>query len=514
MTVDDGEGNSLEQKFSIVKPKAEEHTYTVSGNLTYSGRDLRTRSPSPTRDGKRHQGRQHRLRPQPESQGHLGPRQRPERAQRQERGSYVATVTVNGVTTKVNVEIAKLDLSSADVTVSDIQSSTGSVSNADVKRNVLVNGHSIEGEIFAVDHVVDPDGFKYGENKVVFKGCCHRGRRQHRGQRPARSPSYVYKRDVAGTATIKYGDMTVGSDLYINAFKGESFDASQVSLVGSDDTVYSGDQIEVTVDDATDTVYVASSPTRRTVCGTAAPPPSSSTSPAPTSTPTSAFTSTSTASSPATRPPSPTTARDWLDRLEVVVKDADGNEIDPSNYDVKVTKGGKEVDSATDAGTYKVQVTGKTFDFDVDTDADFDLTVNKLSVDKVEVVADLEASDASYLTWTGEELTPDFKFYDYVDGEYVEVEVPAEADEVSYDLYEKVTLGQHHQVPPRQEGRGAEGRGPLQARLRDRGRRRQLRPRLRPQRTTSPSPRRASSSTCRRTSGTARASTRPPSSAT
>ena len=121
------------------------------------------------------------------------------------------------------------------------------------------------------------------------------------------------------------------------------------------------------------------------------------------------------------------------------MKDADGNEIDPSNYDVKVTKGGKEVDSATDAGTYKVQVTGKTFDFDVDTDADFDLTVNKLSVDKVEVVADLEASDASYLTWTGEELTPDFKFYDYVDGEYVEVEVPAEAYEVSYDLYEKVT---------------------------------------------------------------------------
>ena len=359
VTVDDGEGNSLEQKFSIVKPKAEEHTYTVSGNLTYSGRDLKDEISFTDEDGNVIKGDSTASDPSLRAKVTWARGNGQSVPNVKNAGSYVATVTVNGVTTKVNVEIAKLDLSSADVTVSDIQSSTGSVSNADVKRNVLVNGHSIEGEIFAVDHVVDPDGFKYGENKVVFKAAATEDDANIEGK-TGEVTFYVYKRDVAGTATIKYGDMTVGSDLYINAFKGESFDASQVSLVGSDDTVYSGDQIEVTVDDATDTVYVRVKPDQKDRVW---------------------YGGSTTFQLHVTGADLDANQRlyfyldgelagdeatvtydgeDWLDRLEVVVKDADGNEIDPSNYDVKVTKGGKEVDSATDAGTYKVQVTGKT----------------------------------------------------------------------------------------------------------------------------------------------------------
>ena len=124
----------------------------------------------------------------------------------------------------------------------------------------------------------------------------------------------------------------------------------------------------------------------------------------------------------------------WLEKLEVVVKDADGNELDPSNYDVTVTKGGKEVDSATDAGDYEVKVTGKTFDFDLGGNDTFYLTVAPLSVDRIEVVGDLDANGYSYLAWTGEELKPSYKFFDYVDGDYVEVEVPAEAYDVTYTM--------------------------------------------------------------------------------
>ena len=125
----------------------------------------------------------------------------------------------------------------------------------------------------------------------------------------------------------------------------------------------------------------------------------------------------------------------WLDKLEVVVKDADGNEIDPSNYEVKVTdESGKEVESVTDAGDYEVKVTGKTFDFDLGGNDTFYLTVAPLSVEKIELVGDITANNTPYLTWTGEVLTPSYRFYDEVDDELVEVEVPAEAYDVTYTM--------------------------------------------------------------------------------
>ncbi len=125
---------------------------------------------------------------------------------------------------------------------------------------------------------------------------------------------------------------------------------------------------------------------------------------------------------------------DQLEKLKVVVKDADGNDIDPSNYEVKVTDAsGKEVESATDAGDYKVTVTGKTFDFDEGTNV-FDLKVSPVVVKSVAPVWDVELDDSSaidgYLNYTGEVLTPSFRFLD-ADGE--EVEVPAEAYEVVYN---------------------------------------------------------------------------------
>ena len=191
------------------------------------------------------------------------------------------------------------------------------------------------------------------------------------------------------------------------------------------------------------------------------------------------------------------------------MKDADGNELDPSNYDVTVTKGGKEVDSATDAGDYEVKVTGKTFDFDLGGNDTFYLTVAPLSVDRIEVVGDLDANGYSYLAWTGEELKPSYKFFDYVDGDYVEVEVPAEAYDVTYTMTYERDRGQVRQ----QEGRPS-SRTPATyiATFEDGGQRQELRRQRRGHRARHQDgrlPRRADER-----GGTARASTTLPSSAT
>ncbi|WP_346695131.1 S-layer homology domain-containing protein [Thermophilibacter mediterraneus] len=245
----------------------------------------------------------------------------------------------------------------------------------------------------------------------------------------------VLDADVASGAIIKYGDTVIGHDLDIDLFEGESFDATKVSLV-SGGVTYGADDLEVTVDgdpaeQGNHTVTVRVKPRQvngKWVGGSTTFQLDVNGASIDADERLYFYLNGKLAGNSATVTYD---GHDWLEDLEVVVKNAAGEEIDASAYDVTVTKGGKEVESATDAGTYQVKVTGKTFTLSNGDDT-LDLTVSPLSVDKVEVVADIKTDTTSYLRYTGEEITPSYTFYDYVDGEYVEVEVPAEAYDVTY----------------------------------------------------------------------------------
>ncbi|MCR8908844.1 S-layer homology domain-containing protein [Thermophilibacter sp. ET337] len=363
-----------------------------------------------------------------------------------EAGTYTAELRKDGVSVKnISFTIDAIDLSKATLHVDDFTSGPNSGTVAQ-RNGKILDALTIDGEPLTSDlkscidiTVVGPEGVQYfADAKGIYTVTLKSNRPNDTSILSSGTIEVaVLDTDVfTDGATLKYGDMTVTSDLFVNLFKGEKFDASKLSVVYGGKT-YKGDDIEVTVDgDATvegkPTVYVRVKPFQKDgdwlggvtdfdlhVTG---------------------------ADLDAnqrlyfyldgklTGDYATVTydGEDWLKKLEVVVKDADGNEIDPSNYEVKVTKDGKEVDSVVDHGDYEVKVTGKTFTFDGGVGDTLYLTVDPLEVDWVDVVPDLTANGTSYLTWTGEELKPTFKFFDYVDDEYVEVEVPAEAYEVTY----------------------------------------------------------------------------------
>ncbi|OUO33044.1 S-layer homology domain-containing protein [Olsenella sp. An293] len=128
---------------------------------------------------------------------------------------------------------------------------------------------------------------------------------------------------------------------------------------------------------------------------------------------------------------------DLSEKVSVTVKVGDKTLVEGTDYDVTVERsdadgGWTKVDSIVDAGDYTITVTGKSFN----ETAKFSLHVDPMTFSEVKVDADLVDKDGTgYLAYTSEVLTPTFSFYK--DG--VEVEVPAEAYEVTYTKDKKET---------------------------------------------------------------------------
>ncbi|MCR8908837.1 S-layer homology domain-containing protein [Thermophilibacter sp. ET337] len=371
-------------------------------------------------------------------------------------GTYFCDIeTRDGKTARVEFVVQPLDLTAADVAYPDGE--LGPANRTALLNGLLVNGQTINTGIASLLKVTDADSPDYdakGTHEVtigvdadaidsLIEDNSNRKGLEDSIKGSATVEYAVLDDEVASAGTLRYGDYTLSGNpaqLTIDLFSGQAFDSDKLQLVGTDGKTYSGDdQLEVTVDgdatvkgdyDVTVRVKPYKGTYKKWYGGSKLLKLHVTGADLVANQRLYFYLDGKLAGNDATVTYD---GGNWLEKLEVVVKDADGNEIDPSNYEVKVTdESGKEVESATDAGDYKVQVNGKTFEFDSDTDADFDLTVAPLSVDNIELVGDITANNTPYLTWTGEELTPDFKFYDKVDGELVEVEVPAEAYDVTY----------------------------------------------------------------------------------
>ncbi len=140
------------------------------------------------------------------------------------------------------------------------------------------------------------------------------------------------------------------------------------------------------------------------------------------------------------------TGSDLMERIGIEVKDEDGKVYaEGTDYTVTIKKGSKTVDSIVDVDTYTITVNPVTFDADRNsTPADWVLTVvvTPMRIDEAVVNGSLEANKKVYVAWTGEEISPTFTFYS--DGKAVDV--PADAYEVTYDLYKVDASGSF--VPP------------------------------------------------------------------
>ncbi|OUO31078.1 S-layer homology domain-containing protein, partial [Olsenella sp. An293] len=365
-------------------------------------------------------------------------------------GTYTASFVSGGEQYSVDFTVEALDLSEATVSYDDTPNAPRD-SDAFLA-GLQVNGRTVNARLagyLQVDSVTPNSWSSKGEKTVVVSANESALRAAGLDGAVVSSGSLkfavldddVFVSPGIDDAKVMYGDREITNRIDVDLYEGETFDASRLSVV-LDGKTYKGDQIQVIVPDGTDfgktgraRIKVRLAPITgemgSVLGGTKTITVNLSGATLDANQRLYFYLDGELAGNAKTVTYD---GSDWLDRLEVVVKNADGEELDPSTYEVEVTKLGKKVDSIVDKGAYNVKVTGKTFTFDNAVDADFDLTVEAVKVAKAEVVADLTAGGKDYLTWTGEELTPTFTFYTKIDGKDVEVEVPAEAYEVTYNL--------------------------------------------------------------------------------
>ena len=347
-------------------------------------------------------------------------------------GSYNAIFSNGEV---VTVEVKALDLSSATVTIPDLDiddvpaGQNGYFYNSDVLGAAKVNGAS--ASFLKVSARSGAYGYTSGPNTVTITG----------------TDADVAAGNVTGSATVEFtvydnlvaSEVRYGRDDYDDSSNpltlwledGDTFDASKISVADTTtnpDTVYSGDQLEVTYTKADGTAVDASAlsnPGNYIVHVRVVPFQDFKTDDWQGGS--KDFKVVVNASSLDANKSAGfyfdgelagngTTVlfdgTDQLDKLEVVVKDAEGNVMEQgTDYKLKVTKGGKEVKEAVDYGTYTVEIVPVTFTFDnAPADYDFDLNVEQIEVT-------LEDLDLAY-TGSALETPATYKVKD-VDGMYV-----------------------------------------------------------------------------------------------
>ena len=103
------------------------------------------------------------------------------------------------------------------------------------------------------------------------------------------------------------------------------------------------------------------------------------------------------------------TGDDFLGDIDIVVKDANGNVVPSSEYEIVVTKDGKEeVDSIVDHGIYVISVESGSYDVQADTSATFKVDPVKLS--PANLYLEGKFADKDFLPYTGEVLNPGYKW--------------------------------------------------------------------------------------------------------
>ncbi len=124
------------------------------------------------------------------------------------------------------------------------------------------------------------------------------------------------------------------------------------------------------------------------------------------------------------------TGEDFLDDLTIQVKDANGNVVPATEYDIVITRDGKEeVDSIVDHGVYTVSVESDSYDVEQDTYYTFEVKSVTLKLDTVRALGTFN-DEHEFLVYTGETLTPG---YEWKGSDDVWRELPADVYTVTYE---------------------------------------------------------------------------------
>ena len=169
-------------------------------------------------------------------------------------GSYIATLTKDGKSYNVPFTIDTLDLSEASIVVKDKKGAFASTD--DLLKAIEINGAALPNAIgdLVVTKVTNPSGAAAinggaGEYTVEFADKVPADQESGANVTGTATVKFSILNNVVAdenTGSFKYGSKKNVTELTFALVDGESFDASKLALVGSDDVVYSGDAVEVT----------------------------------------------------------------------------------------------------------------------------------------------------------------------------------------------------------------------------------------------------------------------------
>ena len=169
-------------------------------------------------------------------------------------GSYIATLTKDGKSYNVPFTIDTLDLSEASIVVKDKKGAFASTD--DLLKAIEINGAALPNAIgdLVVTKVTNPSGAAAinggaGEYTVEFADKVPADQKSGANVTGTATVKFSILNNVVAdenTGSFKYGSKKNVTELTFALVDGESFDASKLALVGSDDVVYSGDAVEVT----------------------------------------------------------------------------------------------------------------------------------------------------------------------------------------------------------------------------------------------------------------------------
>ena len=376
-------------------------------------------------------------------------------------GNYVAKVSgVPGTTGNVNVNftVSPLDLDSLSLTIADTDDISAFVTDRnDVLSAVKVNGDPIAATLISngdlsVTNVVNPNG---GVNFVAavkgeYSVAIADAKSSDGNVTGSAVVKFTYLDEDVLIGNLYYGSKPMGSRLDISLIDGESFDVSKVKVKYGEGWLQ-GDDLEIVITDKDEkvvepsalanagnydmTVRVkpfqefgdtewlggsTSTPIKIVVAGTEVDQDTSL-----------GFYVDGELAGDSTNVTYDGT--DQLEKVSVVVKDSEGNVLtEGTDYELKVTLDGKEVDSAVDASDdpYVIEVVPLTFAFDsTGSSPEFSLYVDQVEIDRL-------VADVADMKFAADEKT----------GEIPEDGADADGSTVDNEFYVKYT-GSAVEVP-------------------------------------------------------------------
>ena len=314
-------------------------------------------------------------------------------------GNYVVEVTFVGETSPrmIPFTVSELDLSENPLSFSDTATAPSSASS--FLSGLVYNGSTIAGILaddLAVTKISSPNGGSsfsggYGEYSVTIGAT-----QNNKNVTGETTVSFtVYEKNIFDQGKVFYDGDDATSGVTVRLDKGESFDASDVTVEWGDQT-FSGDQLELSFtkggkavdvsklaeagkyemtvrvkpfEDFTEGIIGGSTKVSINVTGNTVDAKDEL-----------AFYLDGELAGAADSVTYDGT--DQLDRLSVSIKKGDRTFVEGTDYELEVKNldTNKAVDQAVDAGTYQVTVKPLTFTLDNSGDAVFTLTVNKAKI--------------------------------------------------------------------------------------------------------------------------------------